>query len=273
MDGRNSTERTLTSPDGTVIAVTVTGAGRPLVLVPGSMGAARDWQPLADRLAPRLTVHAVDRRGHGRSGDQPSYDITREQEDIEAAMAAAGPGAVLFGHSYGGLIATAVALRQRPTALVLYDPGLSLHGPLGGPATADIERAVAAGDHEGALVVGLREVMGVPADGIEQFRVMPQWGTFVRRIATWPRELRAVDAARFTLAGLAADLTGPVLIVTGEHSPGSLGSVVRSLHQALPASTLVQLAGVGHDAHLEDPDALAQVLREFTGSLPDVVPE
>jgi pimeloyl-ACP methyl ester carboxylesterase len=257
------------SRDGTGIAVTVTGTGRPLVVVPGSMGTAQDWQPLAGRLASRLTVHAVDRRGHGRSGDQLAYDIARECEDVVTVMELAGSEAVLFGHSYGGLIATMVALRQPPAALVLYDPGLPLHGPLGGPVTADIERAVETGDHEGALVIGLREVMGMPADGIAQFRAMPQWDTFVARIATWPRELRAVDAARFTLDQLSAGLTGRALIVTGEHSPGSLGRVARSLHGVLPGSRFVEIAGVGHDAHLEAPDALARALVAFVESLPD----
>ena len=31
-----------------------------------------------------MTSHAVDRRGHGASGDGPSYSIEREQEDIAA---------------------------------------------------------------------------------------------------------------------------------------------------------------------------------------------
>ncbi|MFJ8931492.1 alpha/beta fold hydrolase [Streptomyces sp. NPDC102364] len=265
MEAPASFDHIVTSRDGTGVCVTVTGSGRPLVVVHGSMGAARDWQPLADRLAARFTVYAVDRRGHGRSGDGLSYDIAREHEDIEAVMELAGPEAVLFGHSYGGLIATGVALRRPPVALVLYDPGLTLNGPLGGPATAGIERAVAAGDHEGALVIGLREVLGMSHRQVAQFRAMPEWETFLDRISTWPRELRAVDAVQFTLDQLAVGLTSQCLIVTGEHSPGALATVARGLHAGLPGSEFAVIAGAGHDAHLEAPAELAHALVAFAG--------
>ena len=55
----------VTSTDGTEIAVTITGQGRPLVESPGALNAAQDWQVLADLLAPRFTIYAIDRRGRG----------------------------------------------------------------------------------------------------------------------------------------------------------------------------------------------------------------
>ncbi len=67
----------VTSADGTVIAVTVTGQGRPLVVSPGALCTAQDWQLLADVLAPHMTTYAVDRRGHGASGDSPDFSIER----------------------------------------------------------------------------------------------------------------------------------------------------------------------------------------------------
>jgi len=92
------------SADGTTIGVTVTGQGPPLVVSPGSLNAAADWQFLADLLAPQMTTYTVDRRGRGASGDTTAHSIEREQADIAAVLELAGPDAVLLGHSYGGLV-------------------------------------------------------------------------------------------------------------------------------------------------------------------------
>ena len=97
-----SRQQHVTSADGTMIAVTVTGQGRPLVVSPGSLSTAQDWQPVADALAPHFTTYAVDRRGHGASGDNPDFSIEREQQDIAAVVELAGPDALLLAHSYGG---------------------------------------------------------------------------------------------------------------------------------------------------------------------------
>ena len=66
MSSSNSRSINVSSADGTDIAVTVTGNGPPLVISPGSLGDAQDWQLLADALAPNLTTYAVDRRGRRR---------------------------------------------------------------------------------------------------------------------------------------------------------------------------------------------------------------
>jgi pimeloyl-ACP methyl ester carboxylesterase len=112
----------VTSTDGTKIAVTVTGQGRPLVVSPGALNAAQDWQILADLLAPRFTTYAIDRRGRGASGDNGEHTIQREADDIAAVLDLAGPDALLLGHSYGGLVTLAHALHQPPAAFILYEP-------------------------------------------------------------------------------------------------------------------------------------------------------
>ncbi|WP_157531711.1 alpha/beta fold hydrolase [Kitasatospora sp. Root187] len=59
----------MTSTDGTEIAVTLTGQGRPLAISPGALNASQDWQLLADLLAPHFTTYAIDRRGRGDARD------------------------------------------------------------------------------------------------------------------------------------------------------------------------------------------------------------
>jgi pimeloyl-ACP methyl ester carboxylesterase len=98
-------------------------------MVPGSLHVAQDWQLLADLLAPQVITYAVDRRGHGASGDNPAFSIEREQQDIAAVLRLAGPEAVLLGHSYGGLVTLGVALRQPPAGFILYEPRCRCTGP------------------------------------------------------------------------------------------------------------------------------------------------
>jgi pimeloyl-ACP methyl ester carboxylesterase len=70
------------SADGTEIGYWTSGEGPPLVLVHGSMGDHTRWDSLRPHLEPHFTVHAMDRRGRGASGDGPDYRIEREYEDV-----------------------------------------------------------------------------------------------------------------------------------------------------------------------------------------------
>ena len=67
------------------------------------------WRPLLPYLEPDFTVHVMDRRGRGGSGDGPEYDIAREYEDVvavvDAIAGATGSRVNLHGHSHGGIVA------------------------------------------------------------------------------------------------------------------------------------------------------------------------
>lgn len=252
----------VTSADGTKIAVTVTGQGRPLVVSPGALNAAQDWQLLADVVAPHLTTYAVDRRGHGTSGDSPDHSIEREQEDIAAVLDLAGPDAILLGHSYGGLVTLGLALQRPPAAFVLYEPPVPLQGPIGGDAIAPFEQAVAEGDLEHALTLGTQNFLRMPEEAIEEFRLSPVWSTRASMTPTWAREVRAIDAFgddldRFT------SLTTPTLLITGELSPPMLIDTSRRLQATLPNSRIVEIPDHAHEAYLTAPEALAKAIVTF----------
>jgi pimeloyl-ACP methyl ester carboxylesterase len=57
------------SRDGTEVGYFTTGHGPPLVLVHGGLGDHTRWRVLRPYLEPHFTVHAMDRRGRGASGD------------------------------------------------------------------------------------------------------------------------------------------------------------------------------------------------------------
>ncbi|SBT38945.1 alpha/beta fold hydrolase [Micromonospora auratinigra] len=102
------------------------GPGAPLLALHGHYNEASAFAPLAEALAPRWRVIALDQRGHGASDRAESYD----RDDYVADVAAfhrhleVGP-AVLLGHSLGGVNAYQYAGRyaDRVTALIVEDIG------------------------------------------------------------------------------------------------------------------------------------------------------
>jgi 3-oxoadipate enol-lactonase/4-carboxymuconolactone decarboxylase len=81
----------------------------------------------------------------------------------------------------------------------------------------------------------------------------------------------ARSAARHTAEDVLASTTLPVLIVAGRDDPfAPLESVGRVLAaRSAPATQLVEIAGGAHTALWEYPEAIAQVVERFLGSLGD----
>ncbi len=87
------------------------GAGPAVVLVHGAGGSSAMWIGVCRRFARDRRLLAPDLPGHGRSGGE-----TRSLEDVIQAVGAFAAAtcvgrAVLVGHSLGGLVALAAALR------------------------------------------------------------------------------------------------------------------------------------------------------------------
>src|SRR5205085_11481698 len=111
------------------------------------------WAPLLPALDERFTVHAVDRRGRGASGDDRDYAIEREFEDVAAVVDAIGGPVHLLGHSYGALCALEAALRSdRLRSLVLYEPPIPAGVTIYPPGMIDrLQALLDAGDRDGVV--------------------------------------------------------------------------------------------------------------------------
>jgi pimeloyl-ACP methyl ester carboxylesterase len=256
----------VTSPDGTRIGATVTGAGRPLVISHGSINSAAHWAAFARAMAPFMTVYAVDRRGRGESGDQDAYDFRREVEDIGAVLDEAGPDAVLFGHSFGALVAVAVALERPLPALVLYEPPAPLSGPVGGDAIARYEAAIARNDPYEALAIGSVEFVKFPPVSAEILRTVPGFAERAVLAPTWSREIRATDAFGADLERFGS-ITAPTLMFTGRQSPRWLVENSRMIQRRIPNSRLVEFPYDAHDAFGSNPQVVAQQVRAFVADV------
>lgn len=104
--------------NGLMIYYMTVGRGDPLLIVHGGPGASHDY--FLPYLLPLARTHKlifIDERGSGRSQqleDPAGYTIENMVEDVEAVRVALGLGKItLLGHSYGGALAQAYALKYQ----------------------------------------------------------------------------------------------------------------------------------------------------------------
>ncbi len=257
----------VTSKDGTPIAFDKIGQGPAIILVDGALGERSDARPLAELLAPHLTVFAYDRRGRGDSGDTPPYAVMREIEDIDALIQAAGGSAALFGGSSGAVLAlNAVAHGLAVTRLAMYEPPFIVgdgHPPLPKDYIETLNSLVSSGRRGDAVEYFMRSAVGVPDEIIAQMRGAPMWAGMEKIAHTIPYDGMVMGD---TMAGKPlpaerwASVTIPTLVLVGGASPAWAHSAGRAITGALANARYVTLEG---QTHAVDPAVVAPVLLNF----------
>jgi proline iminopeptidase len=119
---------------GVLIYYWTIGRGTPLVIVHGGPGASHDYfLPYLLPLARHNRLIFIDERGSGKSEkleDPRGYTVENMVEDVEAVRQGLQLGKIsLLGHSYGGVLAQAYALKyqQNLTHLLLCSTFASTH--------------------------------------------------------------------------------------------------------------------------------------------------
>jgi pimeloyl-ACP methyl ester carboxylesterase len=262
--------RRVSSRDGTPIALFTSGSGPPLVLVHGASADHTTFRVVAPRLAEGWTVHAIDRRGRGASGDTLPYAIEREFEDVAAVASAVaretgGPVDVV-GHSYGGRCALGAALLTDDIRRVIsYEGAPTPPGVDYGDADVlpELRRLEAAGDPAGILATFMRRVVGMDEAGLERYRTDPVWPLRVAAAPTIVRELEiesSADAAGLEVLGRVGQ---PVLQILGGDSRREFGEATKALDRRLAHGRVVVIDGAKHAAHHTHPEAFVAAVHAF----------
>ena len=261
------TWHSVTSADGVRIGLLTAGTGPTLLLVHGGMGTISSWQRVWGPLAAHRRVTAMDRRGRGSSGDAGTYRLDSEYADVAAVAAAlaseqGGPVDVA-GHSIGATCVLGAAAGGAPfRRIVAYEPP----GP---QATRNnwperVSTMVANGQAGRAAFTFLTEIIGLTRSEAEALRDAPGGRDVLPIVAaTLPREAHALAAADLT--GIARRVQQPVLLLIGTASPPWAGQVTRELATALPAATVTELPGAGHEALDTAPDLFVAKVLRFLG--------
>ena len=247
------------------------GSGPPILLLHGLAGYAGEWRPSARLLVDEYRVFALDQRGHGDSERQP-HDMSRAAfvEDCAEVIRHIELGPVtLIGQSMGANTAmlTAVAHPRLIHKVVM------IEGSPDGPLVADADPAVARQIRESLLTWPTPFADEVTAQdffaGIGLDPVAWSGGLERRSDGLWPKF--DVDTVVACMADLASrnywpqwqSLTCPALIVLGERGSFSHEHGDELVRQQ-PRASLVTIPGVGHDVHLEAPQAWVQAFRDST---------
>ncbi|HSZ42978.1 MAG TPA: alpha/beta hydrolase [Trebonia sp.] len=266
----------VTSADGTTIEYLSAGHGPDVIVIPGALATAADFAGFAGLLAGRHAVHVVQRRGRGGSGPQGDrYGIARECEDIEAVRARTG-ARLLFGHSYGGLVALRAACGGAGyDAVAVYEPGISDGGsiPVGWIDRARQEVAAGA-DFEAFLTFArgvtpgqtgrvprplLRVILrrAIPGDELRQnLALMPE---SIREHA----EVGRLDSRLADYREVAA----AALIMRGKGRAASRQAVTLArLAATIPDSQAITFPKLDHFGPLKAPGEIADAVLRFFGA-------
>lgn len=279
---RHPPEGTVVTVDGVRLHLVRDGEGPTVLMLHGLAGFLEDFThpSMVAALADGFDAAAVDRPGYGASGlpDEALVDL-RRQADLVAALLDAldADDAILVGHSLGGALALAAAVRHpdRVRGLVLVapyayprsDPDAWYHGlPRLGPLRRLVATTVAAPLArlvEPHLVHASFEPRPLPAVYHER------WLDHVLQpdhLETTLEELRRVDPALGSLTPRYADLSLPVAILAGTADASVDTSVqARRLARELPDAELTVLEGEGHmllDSHPELVEAAVRDVHE-----------
>jgi pimeloyl-ACP methyl ester carboxylesterase len=241
------------------------GSGPPLVLLHGNGSMIQDFQSsgLIDRAAKKYRVIAFDRPGYGYT-DRPRTTIwtPEAQADlINAALIKIGvPRAIVLGHSWGTLVAVALALnyQQRVQGLILasgyYYPTfradvLVLSAP-SIPVLGDIVRNTISPILSRLMwPLVLRKLFG-PNPVPKKFKGFP------KEMAVRPSQIRAGAAEAALMIPTAHSLQGdyaklriPVAIIAGSDDRLIDPDQSVHLHHDISQSTLKCVARNGHMVH------------------------
>jgi pimeloyl-ACP methyl ester carboxylesterase len=260
--------QTITSKDGTPIAIWRSGAGPALLLVHGTVADhSTTWRLSLPELARRFTVYAMDRRGRGGSGDAREYSLQREAEDVAAVVDSINDPVNLLGHSYGGLCALeASVLTSNLRRLVLYEGVPLRDSSVNSEAIERLQARLDAGDADGMLLAFLGEIAGASPEQIAKMRSDPDsWAVRVRNAPTVPRELRVEEHYVFSPPRF-ANMRTPTLLMVGGESPDRVRESADTVASSLPDGRVVVLPEQGHLAMYGDPDLFVREIVRFVAS-------
>jgi pimeloyl-ACP methyl ester carboxylesterase len=251
----------------------------PLLCLPGLTRNARDFEPLADRLAGEWRLICPDMRGRAESAqakDSMTYVPINYLQDISRLLADLNVTRfVAIGTSLGGLITMLIAATHQEwlAGALLNDVGPKLE-----PEGLDrIRTYVGVGQSHQSWVQAARALEEANRDVYPRYD-LEQWLAMAKRLyrlnsggrIVLDYDMRIAEPLRMTGGEAGVDMWPvmaafreiPTLILRGERSDIiSAASAKRMAEEIGPSAELVTVADVGHAPLLDEPEAAAAIDR------------
>lgn len=246
------------------VDVLAAGAGTPLLLLHGIGGAAEAFDAQLSGLADAHRVLAWDAPGYGGSAVLPGQPDLDDYADAVVAVLrglAAAP-AHLLGVSWGGVIATRVALRAPEVlrSLVLADSSR------GSGRTADGRAAMAARARDlaesGPAAFAARRGPRLVAPDADP-AVLDRVVSLMSRVRPTGYGHAARVMADTDHSDRLAAIDLPVLVLVGEHDAVTGVAESRELADRIPGARFAVVPGAGHAANQENPARFNAEVRRF----------
>jgi pimeloyl-ACP methyl ester carboxylesterase len=252
------------------LALTQSGAGAPLILLPPLGISRHHWDPVIPALAEHFDVLAVDVPGFGDSPALPS-----EVEPSPAALAGAvadfldGLGIVnphVVGNSLGGWVALELAALRPAASVTLLSPaGLwRRHAPLYCRVSLRASRWIcrhAAGLLSRAVEYRLGRVLVLGQSHGRPGAMPPaQAGRIIRELGSCPGFDAAFRATLHRHYIARSTLQAPVTVAFGSRDRLLLPHQSRSLAELPSGTQVAQLPGCGHFPISDDPGAVIALI-------------
>ena len=215
-----------------------------------------------------------DHRGNGRSEDGPRerWNLDQWADDLRSLCEVLGiERPIVFGTSFGGLVALDYALRHpdhpaklivsSTTARINLDRSLAMFDRLGGSSV----RAVAERFFTEPTSQNLDEYLRVCGPHYTQRPRPPEIRARVKQNPEVAEHFFRSEILRFDLTPGLDRIRCPVLLLAGELDPMVTIADVEELAAGLPSERLrfERFAGAGHMLAIEEPEAVLSLIREF----------
>ncbi len=276
-----------TTTDGRTLAYRLAGSGPTLVCHPGGPGFSSRYFGDFAGLGDHFTLAMLNPRGtegSDRPSDPRAYATEDYVADLEELRAHLGlERMLLLGHSHGGVVAQAYAVRypERVERLVLASTLARFQAEQEGAMTAAIESKSGEPWYEDAKAATEAEQAGDWGTDEELaglvLRELPfyfaSYGERERAyVETLDGEIPVGDALKlfnaevFTSFDLRPELPGitaPTLVITGEEDFICGPACARDLTEGVPGAELTLLPDCGHFVFVEQPERFAAEVAGF----------
>lgn len=244
------------------------GAGEPLLILHGLLGASGNWHTLSQRVfGESFEVYALDQRNHGRSPHSEGFDYPTLADDVFAFMRQHGlASAHLLGHSMGGKTAMQVALTYPDLVdrLIVVDIAPKAYPPHH-TVIFDALRSIDLTHPTDRRSIDAHLAPRIPDLGVRQFLLKNLASDGAGRYR-WKMNLDGLFANYAAISGQPEATTtfdGPTLFIRGGRSDYIHDDDLPTIRRLFPTADLVTIPNAGHWVHAEAPDAFAEAVMDF----------